>query len=915
MANEHFSKLATPLDFGRTVNHEFITGANRPTNTKIEVKLPPFWENDIQLWFKASENLFKLKDINCNNDKYALVFAALSIDQLRRLQTFSADLNFNSNYDELKNALLKIYLPDRDKDLDELLYNTELGDRKPSQLLAHMRKLLGNARSPSILRKLFIDKLPVETRRLLVLTNSENIDVLAENADKLFEEDLNISRFQNSIARHNLSSSFFNHEPFSSTPKKVSSCSSNDSTMPRARRSLLADLNNSQQIKKPDKYVCWYHEKYGDKAIKCVGSCDFHKNHKVSSPQTKVESNNLNSSDKKVSRLPTIFDPITKRIFLIDTGSAISVVPSNRNQKASHEFSETHLSAINGTRVKTFGKIQLTLNLGFNRTFKWFFHKAESRYAIIGHDFLQYFKINLVFQNGELVLKLPYEKSNILKSKSGDTCLELRANETSQSDDITPVKNTRPSKLNNKFPFKECDKISQRTNNSVYQTSSNNFTIRHCDVDQPHCFNSEASRLSENDIICNLLKEFPELTNDELIGKSKPNHSKFSIKTKGAPVYHRPRRLSPEKSQILKNEIDKLVNMGILAAVNSPWSSPAHLVPKKDGSWRLVGDFRALNNATEPDRFQPPFLSDFTSQLAGSTYFSALDLKKGYHQLELDEESVPKTALSTPFGSYAFKFLAMGLRNSQSCMTRFLNKVLHGLDFIFVYIDDILIFSKDFDEHLKHLKLVLQRFREYSLVVNAEKCIIAARELDFLGHHISQSGITPLIDKVSAIQNFQPPKTVRALRKYLGMLNFYRQFLPHIAETLKPLHALLSGKVSKYKPITFSKTENEAFENSKSALVNACSLAFPVHNARTQIVTDASLHSAGATLQQVSDGIVKPLAFFSKNFSPAQQNYSTFDRELLAIVLAIKHFRYFVEGRQFEVLTDHKPLTYIMNAP
>ena len=337
-------------------------------------------------------------------------------------------------------------------------------------------------------------------------------------------------------------------------------------------------------------------------------------------------------------------------------------------------------------------------------------------------------------------------------------------------------------------------------------------------------------------------------------------------------------------------------------------------VSKANGEWRLVGDFRKLNFITKVDKYPTPFLTDFTNQMSGSRIFSSLDLYKSYHQLELTEDSIPKTAISTPFGLFGFTRLAMGLRNSQACMTRFMNEVLRGLSFVYCYIDDVLIFSRDHEEHLKHLQEVFQRFKHYGLILNIDKCSFAKSEIKFLGHLVNENGVAPLPDKVSAIRDFKPPKTVKGLRKFLGMLNFYRRFLPHVSELLKPLYALLTGKVTSRKTITLSDVEIQAFEASKTCLSNACMLAFPTLNADTQIISDASNAAAGAVLQQTVNGITKPLAFFSKNFTSAQQKYSTFDRELLAIVLAIKHFKYFVEGRDFEILTDHKPLTNIFSA-
>ena len=239
-----------------------------------------------------------------------------------------------------------------------------------------------------------------------------------------------------------------------------------------------------------------------------------------------------------------------------------------------------------------------------------------------------------------------------------------------------------------------------------------------------------------------------------------------------------------------------------------------------------------------------------------------------------------------------------------------MDEALRGLHFCYTYIDDLLIASASPEEHLQHLCLVLERLEKYGLVINVSKSRFGVSELDFLGHHVDATGIRPLEEKVRVTREFPQPATQRKLRETLGLVNFYRRFIPHCAATLQPLNSLLKRSHKPSDRLEWSDQTTTAFSTIKDALANASLLCHPVPDAPTSLVTDASSIAVGAVLQQHVSGQWQPLAFFSKSLKPAETRYSTYDRELLAIYLAIKHFRYFLEGRDFYILTDHKPLVY-----
>ena len=383
-----------------------------------------------------------------------------------------------------------------------------------------------------------------------------------------------------------------------------------------------------------------------------------------------------------------------------------------------------------------------------------------------------------------------------------------------------------------------------------------------------------------------------------------------TIHVRGPPVHARRRSYSPEQRQAQEAEVQRMLALGIIRRSKSAYSSPVHMVRKKDNSWRFCVDFRELNERTAVELHPMPMVDETLHRLAKGKFFSSLDLRSGYWQLALDPASCHLTAFETESGLYEFTRLPFGLVNApahfQSAMEALFRSELHR--FVEIYVDDIVIYSTTWEEHLEHLHRVLDLLSEHGLSLNVAKCHFARTELHYLGHVVSAQGIASDPGKIRSIQEFPEPRSVEDIRRFLGLVNYLNRFISGLSDLAAPLYQL-THKGARF---LWSDSSQTAFSQLKAAVSKVPLLAFPDFSLPFHLATDASNIGLGAMLSQPRpDGSTGIIGFMSKTLSSPQRNYSATERECLAVVVALEHFRPFVLDRPCTVFTDHQALLWL----
>lgn len=410
-----------------------------------------------------------------------------------------------------------------------------------------------------------------------------------------------------------------------------------------------------------------------------------------------------------------------------------------------------------------------------------------------------------------------------------------------------------------------------------------------------------------------VVKEFKQL-GDRKLGRT--NRMLYSIDTGEAkPFKQRQYLMSPYMLRHLNSELDRMLALGVVEPSRSAWSSPVLLVKKSNGDFRFCFDGRKLNSITKKDSYPLPYVDRILNMLRDASYISSVDLRSAFWQIPLDQESKEKTAFSIPGrGLFHFNVVPFGLTNAAQCQQRLMEAVF-GPELepnIFVYLDDIIVVSSSFDEHIKLLREIIHRLREANLTVNFEKCEFFRPHLKYLGFVVGRAGLRTDPDKVTAMVNFPKPKTTTEIKRFVGMCSWYRRFIPHFSTLMSPINDLLKGR-KKGQKITWTNAADKAFCDIKQELVSAPILVSPDFSLPFSIQCDASDTGLGCVLTQEQNGQEKVIAFASRSLSKSERNYSVTERECLACVFGCEKFRPYVEGAHFTVITDHASLKWLFN--
>ena len=377
------------------------------------------------------------------------------------------------------------------------------------------------------------------------------------------------------------------------------------------------------------------------------------------------------------------------------------------------------------------------------------------------------------------------------------------------------------------------------------------------------------------------------------------------------PFKEPPRRVPYHLQEDNDKAIEDMLAKNVIEPSSSPWAAGVVLVKKKDGSTRFCVDYRKLNRVTVKDAYPLPRIDDSLNQMSGAKWFSTLDLCSGYWQVEVEPKDRQKTAFATRKGLYQFQVMPFGLCNAPATFERLMETVLAGLqwDICLIYLDDVIVFGKEFEDMIENLSVIFERLLSAGLKLKPKKCTLFARKVEYLGHVVSENGISTDPRKVGVVKTWPEPANITELRSFLGFCSYYRRYIEHFAEIAKPLHKLTQKDTN----FGWSDSCQQAFETLKYKLVSAPILAHPDFKQSFILDTDASGTSIGAVLSQIQDGHERVISYASRRLTKSERRYCVTRKELLAVVFFTKYFKHYLLGRKFLIRTDHSSLRWLLN--
>ncbi|KAJ8737429.1 hypothetical protein PYW08_000024 [Mythimna loreyi] len=442
-----------------------------------------------------------------------------------------------------------------------------------------------------------------------------------------------------------------------------------------------------------------------------------------------------------------------------------------------------------------------------------------------------------------------------------------------------------------------------------------NNNIASVNTDNTHLQNYDTLDTAQRVVADNIIRQFEEIS-FKVKGLGNTNVITHRIDTGDTqPIRQRYYRMSPEKQRILIEQVDEMLSLDVVEPCESAWSSPVLIVTKKNGEPRFCLDSRKLNSVTKKDAYNLPYISEILDNLRDARYLSSIDLSKAFWQINIHPEDRDKTAFYVPGrGTFRFKRTAFGLTNAPATQQRLVDTLFGEFEQrVFAFLDDIIIVSNDFNSHVSLLVRVLNKLKHANLTVNLDKCKFFRDRLKYLGYVVDSGGLRTDPEKVQAILQYPTPSNKKDVKRFLGTATWYRRFVPNFSTIAAPLNKLTSNKKSA-PPFKWTDEADAAFLKLKECLISAPVLSCPDYNRPFEVHTDASNYGIGAMLTQTINSKEHPIAYMSRSLSASERNYSITERETLAVITALEHWRCYLEnGKMFTVYTDHSALKWFLS--
>lgn len=594
-------------------------------------------------------------------------------------------------------------------------------------------------------------------------------------------------------------------------------------------------------------------------------------------------------------------------------------IPSRILNNRSHE-----VRLADGTPVKTTGTVEdVSVQVGsFTDKMSFEVLKLNSYDAIIGMPWLSKHNPVIDWKSKSVKLKMT-DSVHLLQSSGVSAKNEVKEDEVKQIGFLGATrllngkaKAPKPKQFSLKSRVRrvKLKSLKQQANRSESQKL--NAVVIEERVEEDLIQKKEGAVVTLVGPAKEIVEEFKDLFPEDLPRRLPPKREvdhKIELIPGQTPPSRAPYRMSPKEMKELKLQLDDNLARGFIRPSKSPYGAPILFVPKKSGESRMCVDYRALNRITVKNKYPLPRTEDLFDQLRGARVFSKIDLRSGYNQIRIHEDDIQKTAFRSRYGHFEWLVMPFGLTNAPATFMYLMQKIFHHLldVCVVVFLDDILIYSKNQQEHEQHLKEVLRILRRNQLYAKLSKCELFQDQVVFLGHVVSAKGISMEQDKIKAIEDWPACKSVTEVRSFLGLAGYYRRFIKQFSQICAPLTDLLK----KAQAFEWRPEHQDSMNKLKAAVQSAPVLISPDPSKTYVVTTDASGYAIGASLSQDVGNGLQPIAFMSKKMLDAEKNYPVHEQELLAVICALREWRHYLHGSHFKIRTDHRSLRYLQTQP